>query len=110
MVEWHKLCATTENLHLDKQQAVISISLNDLPDELQLKIYNHLTIKDLICCGQVSKRTRRICLDALEWKKINLNQKIVPAEFIKYVLDHGCQYLNLSSAKITGNLNLDKKV
>ena len=56
----------------------------------------------------MSKQTRRICLDALQWKKINLSKKIVPAEFIKYVLDHGCQYLNLSGAKITGNLNLDK--
>ena len=72
-------------------------------------MYLSCYIKDLICCGQVSKQTRRICLDVLPWKKVNLCKKIVPAEFIKYVLDHGCQYLNLGSAKITGNVNLDKK-
>ena len=43
-----KLSNATGNLCNKKQQTVTLRSLNDLPDELQLKIYNHLTIK-VVC-------------------------------------------------------------
>ena len=106
----HQILSTSFKVFYEmKQQEAISQKLDDLPDEIQLKIFNHLDIKDLIRCGQVSKRTRRICRDVSEWHKINLSKKIVPAEFVKYILDNGCQYLNLSSAKIKGTLTLYQK-
>ena len=109
LVKHQTLSTTFENSDQMKQQESICQNFDDLPDEIQLKIFNHLGIKDLIRCGQVSKRTRRICCDVSEWRKINLSKKIVPAEFVKYVLDHGCQYLNLGSAKIMGTLSLYRK-
>ena len=65
-----------------------------MPDEVQLKIFKFLEIEDLIRCAQVSKRTRRICHDESIWKKVNLNKKLVPSEFIE---KYNVKYLNLSN-------------
>ena len=75
------------NMSPEKHQKVFI--LEDLSDEMQLKIFSYLSVKDLIRCGQVSSRTRRICRDESLWNSINLCGKIVPANFIKYILDNG---------------------
>ena len=80
-----------------------------LPDEVQLKIFKFLETKDLIRCAQVSKRTRRICHDESLWEKVNLYEKVVPSEFIAQILENGCKYINLRSAKIVGALKLSRK-
>ena len=49
----------------------------DLPDELILKILSYSEVKDLISCGQVSKRTRNISQDRSLWVTVNLEKKIV---------------------------------
>ena len=36
--------------------------------------------------------------------------KIVPAVFIKYILDNGCKYLNLGYANVRGKLKLSNKI
>ena len=82
---------------------------DDLPDEVQLKIFKFLETKDLIRCAQVSKRTRRICHDESLWEKVNLYEKVVPSEFIAQILENGCKYINLRSAKIVGALKLSRK-
>ena len=51
-------------------------TFDHMPDEVQLKIFQTLEIKDLICCAQVSKRTRRICHDESMWKKVNVSEKV----------------------------------
>ena len=84
-------------------------TFNHMPDEVQLKIFKTLEIKDLICCAQVSKRTRRICHDESIWKKVNLNKKLVPSEFIEKILENGCKYINLTYTKIVGDLKLSRK-
>ena len=78
----------------------------NLSDEVQLKIFSYLSVKDLIHCSHVCSRIRRICQDESLWLKVNLCGKIVPANFIKYILDNGCKYINLSFANIVGELNL----
>ena len=83
--------------------------LDDLPDEVQLKIFKFLGIEDIVHCAQVSKRTRRICNDESIWEKINLYEKVVPSEFIDQILQKGCKYINLDSSKIVGDLKLSKK-
>ena len=80
--------------------------LENLSDEVQLKIFSYLSVKDLIHCSHVSSRTRRICQDESLWLKVNLCGKIVPADFIKYILDNGCKYINLSFANVIGELKL----
>ena len=80
-----------------------------LPDEVQLKIFKFLEIEDLIRCAQVSKRTRRICHDESIWKKVNLNKKLVPSEFIEKILENGCKYISLTYTKIIGDLKLSEQ-
>ena len=97
---------SSQEIRPEKCQKLILKNLDDLSDEVQLKIFNYLTIKDLICCGQVSKKTRRISCDASVWQKINLSEKVIPSEFLKHFLNNGCQYLNLSGAKVKGDFSM----
>jgi hypothetical protein len=58
----------------------------DLPDELILKILSYSEVKDLISCGQVSKRTRNISRDRSLWVTANLEKKIVNTELLEMIL------------------------
>ena len=66
-----------------KRQKISAKTLDDLPDEVLLKIYAFLSIKNLVCCSGVSKRIRRVCHDESLWQKINLYGKIVPSKFLE---------------------------
>ena len=90
----------------EKCQKLFTKNLEDLSDEIQLKIFTYLSVKDLSCCSQVSKRTRRICRDESMWEKVNLCGKIVPATFLKYILDNGSKHINLAFSEIRGGLKL----
>ena len=50
--------------------------LEDLPDELIVKVFSFLEIRDLICLGQLSIRIRAISHDEKFWQKINLYHDI----------------------------------
>ena len=90
-----------------KRQKIPDKSIDNLPDEVLLKIFANLakpsSLKDLIRSSHVSKRIRRICHDESLWHKINLFKKCVPAEFIKQILQNGCCYLSLCDAKVKGH-------
>ena len=77
----------------------------DLPDELILKILSYSEVKDLICCGQVSKRTRNISRDSSLWVTANLEKKIVKTELLELILSKGCKILNISDSTIAGSLS-----
>ena len=78
-----------------------SLSLNDVPDEVILRVFSNLEIKDFIRCGQVSKRIRAISQDQSLWLRINLYEnKSVATGFLEYVLNNGCKYLGLGFAQI----------
>ena len=70
-------------------------NIQDLPDELVLKIFSYSETKDLIICGQVSKRIRKISHDGSLWMKTNLEKKIVKAELLEMILGKGCKNLNI---------------
>ena len=89
-----------------KHRKISTKTLDDLPDEVLLKICAFLRIRNLVNCSGVSKRIRRVCHDESLWQKINLYGKIVPSEFIELVLANGCKYLNLQDAQINGTLSL----
>ena len=85
-----------------------TILLDHLPDEVQLKIFKFLAIKDVICCAQVSKRIRRICHDESIWEKINLYNQVVPSKFIEKILNNGCKYIKMRNTRIIGGLKLSR--
>ena len=87
---------------MNKRQKLSILQLEDLPNEILLKIFKKLDVKDLLRCGQMSKRIRAISMDESLWEKINLMFKKVPIGFLGLVLRNGCKYLSLFGAKLIG--------
>ena len=85
------------------------LTSQDLPDELVLKILSFSETKDLIGCGQVSKRIRRISRDGTLWETVNLENKTVKTELLEMILEKGCRNLNLCHSEILGSLRSNIK-
>ena len=81
----------------------------DLPDELILKILSYSEVKDLVSCGQLSKRIRQISQDRSLWVTANLEKKFVKTELLEMILLKGCKILNLSNSNIVGTLSSNIK-
>ena len=96
-------------MYISKQNNMVNLDLEDLPNELLLKILSYLKINSIISCGLLSKRIRFISHDISLWQKINLHQKTVPTKFLKFVMKNGCKYLSLSCAKLKENSTLQRK-
>ena len=102
----NKSCPSMDSKDLTTSpQTFSTLSLNDVPDEVILRVFSNLEIKDFIRCGQVSKRIRAISQDQSLWLRINLNEnKSVATGFLEYVLNNGCKYLGLGFTQI-GQIN-----
>ena len=85
-----------------------STNLQDLPNEVLLKIFGYFDTKELIRCAQVSKRIRLICYDETFWRKINLYKKTISLPFLEQMLENGCKYISLCDAILEGDLLLTK--
>ena len=88
------------------------LSLEDLPDEIILKILNFVTIKGLFQCLRVNKKIRTIANDQSLWNTMHLTDEM-PAELLPKIIAKGCQHLSLynadiyyGSAKFTKNSHL----
>ena len=77
-----------------QKRDVDSTILEDLPNEIILKILSHMDIIGLYQCMAVNKKIRAIANDESLWKKFHLSGKI-PAEVLKQIINKGCQYLSL---------------
>ena len=83
-----------------------SPQLQDLPDEIILKIFAFLYKKDLLHLAQVSKRTSVISQDYSLWHIVSFKKKKVPTVFLQQVINRKCKFLSLEFAKVEGTLNL----
>ena len=82
----------------------------DLPDEIILKVLSHMVLKDLLCCGQISKRIRAISHDESLYQKIDLSGKKVWERFLERIINKGCKDLSLNGVWLLGsNFNLNEK-
>ena len=92
-------CSFSKNfpIAVDRNSAILK--LGDFPDEIILKVFASLDVKDLLNCGQVSKRFRSISHDEFLWQWIDLSGKSVSAAFIQFILDKGCKHLDLSNSR-----------
>ena len=90
-------------------QKISDLRLEDLPDEMIVKVLSYVNISDLMRCGNVSKRFGKIRETESLWKIVDLRRcKAVKPDFIKFLLDKGCERLNLLGATIAkGSLKLD---
>ena len=81
-----------------KRQKLSFVELNDMPDEIILKIFTFLDIREILKCGQVSQRIRAISNDESLWLKLNFYEGYVPYGLLEKALENGCKYLSLASA------------
>ena len=94
----------------EKHQTMNYITLEDLPNELILKVISYLNFQELLICGQISRRIRTITYDERlqQWQKFNFYREKAPSGLLKILLENGCKYLSLSRARIIGPLDLNK--
>ena len=85
--------------------------LENLPNEILLKIFNYMNpkIKELLSFGQVSRRIRSVANDHSFWKNVNLFPKnTVPTGLLQLILENGCKRLSTCS-QILGTLTLNQE-
>ena len=75
------------------------MSLEDLTDEIILKILNFVTIKGLFQCLRVNKKIRTFANDQSLWNTMHLTDEM-PAKLLPKILAKGCQHLSLYNADI----------
>ena len=78
------------------------MKVEEMPNEILVKIFSHLNIRDLGRCSKVSHKFRHICYNETMWQKINLYGKDVPVEFIEHLFAIGTKYFSLQETKIYG--------
>ena len=76
------------------------LNVEDLPNEILIKIFSHLNIKCVYKCGHVNKKFRQISHDKSFWKCVNLYNQRVSCQFIAQILQLGTEYLNLHGATL----------
>ena len=77
-------------------------NLEDLPDEIILKILKNLEIGELVFCSKVSKKFRTISQDKSLWKKVNICDEKIPFGLVKQIVQNGCNYLSLYHCDVLG--------
>jgi len=93
---------STQVLTRAKRKKISSrYSIEDLPNEILLKIFNYLEFKDLGYCAQISHRFREISRSPSLWETVIENNQTIPAGFILHALNLGCKYLHLENSTIT---------
>ena len=93
-----------------KSQEMSTPKLEDISDEIILKVLGCLEIKDILRFGHVSKRLRAISQDETLWERISLcGNECIPAGFLDMALQNGCKYLDLRGTKIKNNLSPETK-
>ena len=93
------------------------IGLENLPDEILLKIFNDANpkIKELLVFGQVSRRIRSVAHDQSLWQNVSLFRKnvtrnpkrAVPTGLLQLMLENGCKRMDICT-QIEGSLTLDQ--
>ena len=78
--------------------------LEDLPEEIILKILSSVNIRDLFQCMAVNKKFREIANDQTLWNIMHIDGddygNWLPAELLSQIIAKGCQYLSLFKCKI----------
>ena len=80
---------------MSKYQKLSCVQLENLPDEIIVKIFSYVDIKEILRLGQVSRRIRAISSDDSLWLQLNLKGH-VPYELLEKAVENGCRYLSLA--------------
>ena len=83
-----------------------TLRLDDLPDELILKVFSFLGTRGLICMGQMSNRIRAISHDEQLWQKINLyrepSKDLLMGEFMGMTFSNSETGITASGPQMAG--------
>ena len=72
------------------------MSIQQLPQEILLSIFDYLDARDLSCCAKVSKIFRKVSLDDKLWLNIYINfPSVALAKFIGFTINNGCRSLEV---------------
>jgi len=82
--------------------------LENLPNEILLKVLHYLETQDLIRVSLLSQRIRPICHDETLWQTMNIHNGKVPIGLVELILNNGCKHLRFSNAELVGNMKLNK--
>ena len=81
-----------------------TVTFEDLPYEIILRIFESVNIKDLFRCMAVNKKFKIIANDQSLWNKMHLTgadtSDIFPPELISQIISKGCQYLSFYDCHI----------
>jgi hypothetical protein len=85
-------------------------SIEDLPDEIILKILKNIEFGELVfSSSKVSKKFRAIIQDRSLWKKVNICDEKIQFGLVKRIVQNGCTYLSLYHCNVFGaNLSLSR--
>jgi len=93
-----------ENLQKRLKLGYETKTMEDLPVEIILKIFDFVNIRDLFQCMAVNKKIREIANDQSLWNKMHIDgvnfKADLPAQLLSKILAKGCQYLSLFNCKI----------
>ena len=75
-------------------------TIEALPDEILVKIFSLISIKDLCKVSQVSHRMRNISQENCLWREIKIWAQVVPEKFMQKMIKFEVQYLTLECCSI----------
>ena len=84
----------------EKQQKMCTVKLEDLPNEVILKVLGNLGMEDLFACAKLSRRFKCVSQDESLWIKMNISLRKLPMSYLLRVLDNGCKHLSLYHSRI----------
>ena len=85
------------------------LKLEDLSNEIILEIFSYLDAKELVHCSHLSRKFRDLSHCHSLWQKMNLHLKIVPSQFVEFLISKGCKYISLSCTKLEGSSKFNIK-
>jgi hypothetical protein len=96
------------NKNKEKGKKIMSITFQDLPNEIITKVLSYLELRDLFSFGFLSTATRAISRDKILWRKLTIRNKTLKTEFLKFMLRNGCKFLELIHVQLKGSIHLKK--
>ena len=73
----------------------------NLPTEILTQIFEYLTLKELVQCGNTCQRWKLVISDTEKlWKMANLTGKEVPVSFLNHLCSRGTKYLSIQKARL----------
>ena len=77
------------------------ITHENLPTEILTQIFEYLTLKELVQCGNTCQRWKLVISNAENlWKMANLTGKYVPVSFLNHLCSRGTKYLSIQEARL----------